>query len=166
MTFYFNFTLLLFLLLYFCGTNLLFQSLNHAFTKPKPSLSFNLPHQNDVRGWYLLCFGAKEKEREREEKEREWRQKKQQQQNQQQTEETTAMETDNISDNSHDEQQLEINHNISKVTAIGQQALPPLMSIVTHLDQVPPFSLLLCFLLFLFFVASLFSFSMEYQLIK
>eukprot|EP00026_Physarum_polycephalum_P009225 Phypoly_transcript_09339.p1 GENE.Phypoly_transcript_09339~~Phypoly_transcript_09339.p1 ORF type:complete len:325 (+),score=70.47 Phypoly_transcript_09339:51-977(+) len=104
-------------------------SLNHAFAKPKPALSFNLPHHNDVRGWYLLCFGAKEKEREREEKEKENRQKKHQDQD------TEAMVIDSPTQN-HEEQQLEINHNISKVTAIGQQALPPLMSIVTHLDQV------------------------------
>jgi survival of motor neuron protein-interacting protein 1 len=109
------------------------QTLNHQFTKPKPALNFNLPHHNDVRGWYLLCFGAKEKEREREEKEKELRQKKQQ--NQQQKEgEVTAMETDSPTENA-EEEQLEM-YNISKVTAIGQQAIPPLMSIVTHLDQV------------------------------
>lgn len=91
-----------------------------------------------MRGWYLLCFGAKEKEREREEKEKE--KQRREKERQQQTSDTSDVEMDETQEeeenSTHEELQLEINHNISKVTSIGQQALPPLMSIVALLDQV------------------------------
>lgn len=87
--------------------------MNHTIAKPKPKLSINLPHHNDMRGWYLLCFGNKETDKIKKKDSPE-------------EEESTAMETDNT----------ETITNISNVTSIGQHALPPLMSIVAHLDQV------------------------------
>jgi len=87
------------------------QAMNRTLASPtKPSLPLSLPHQNDVRGWYLLCFGTKEKEKE---------------------------ESDDVIMDTGDD----VSSDTGKSPSKGR-ALPPLMSIVAHLDQVTVMALL------------------------
>jgi survival of motor neuron protein-interacting protein 1 len=104
------------------------QTLRYMATQPLPQLSITLPHPNDGRGWFLLCFGANER---RQKPSNDHEQNK----NSQMDIDTAHQQTD-YSTASSSVSASTASNMPSTITSIGTHALPPLLSIVLHLDDV------------------------------